>query len=310
MVASTVRHFAETSVKKKEMLAGSLSRYFVLSMLAGVYVGFGVILIFSIGAPLDAAHSAGLKALMGVSFGIALTLVIFAGSELFTGNNMVMTIGALSGKVTWADTLWLWTVCYLGNLAGSLLLALTVAGSGLASDAAASAFVLKVARAKMNGPFLGLFLNGILCNVLVCLAVWLSARAKEDTAKIFLIFWCLFAFIGSGYEHSVANMTLLGAGIFLPHDPGSVSWLGFARNLVPVTLGNIVGGAVFVGGAYWYVAREPGPARAPARAFSTGHVIGSSGKGGENAAEADLSRAAAGGRDTILAAAEGGPERV
>jgi nitrite transporter len=310
MVSSTVRHFAETSVKKKGMLEGSLPRYFVLSMMAGVYVGFGVILIFSIGAPLDAAHSAGLKALMGASFGIALTLVIFAGSELFTGNNMVMTIGALSGKVTWTDTLRLWTVCYLGNLAGSLLLALAVAGSGLASDAAASAFVLKVTRAKMNGPFLGLFLNGILCNVLVCLAVWLSARAKEDTAKIFLIFWCLFAFIGSGYEHSVANMTLLGVGIFLSHDPGSVSWLGFARNLVPVTLGNIVGGAVFVGAAYWYVAREPGPARAAARAFSPDPFVGSSGKGEENAPVEAFPHGAAGGRETVLVGAEGGSESV
>lgn len=257
MIGSTVQNFAEASQKKLRTLESSFSRYFILSMLAGLYVGFGIVLIFSIGAPLAAANSAGLKALMGASFGVALTLVIFAGSELFTGNNMVMTIGSLSKKVTWTDTMKLWVVCYLGNLAGSLLLALAISMTGLASNASASKFVLKVVNAKMNGPILGLFINGILCNILVCLAVWLSARAKEDTAKIFLIFWCLFAFIGSGFEHSVANMTLLGVGLFIPHDPQFVSWAGYVRNLVPVSLGNIVGGAFFVGWSYWYIAHEP-----------------------------------------------------
>lgn len=265
MIGTTVSNFAETSRKKLGVLDKSISRYFILSMLAGIYVGFGVILVFSIGAPLNAAHSAGLKALMGASFGVALTLVIFAGSELFTGNNMVMTIGSLSKKVTWQDTLRLWTVCYLGNLAGSLLLAGAVATAGLATQNSASAFVLKVVSKKMNSPFLWLFINGILCNILVCLAVWLSARAKEDTAKIFLIFWCLFAFIGSGFEHSVANMTLLGVGLFIPHDPQLVSWAGFARNLIPVSLGNIIGGAVFVGGAYWYISHEPARSEEPVR---------------------------------------------
>jgi nitrite transporter NirC len=265
MIGSTVQNFAETSRKKIRTLEASISRYFVLSMLAGLYVGFGIVLIFSIGAPLAAANSAGLKALMGASFGVALTLVIFAGSELFTGNNMVMTIGTLSKKVTWMDTMKLWVVCYLGNLAGSLILAMAISMTGIASNATASAFVLKVVSAKMNGPLLSLFINGILCNILVCLAVWLSARAREDTAKIFLIFWCLFAFIGSGFEHSVANMTLLGVGLFIPHDPQLVSWAGFARNLVPVSLGNIIGGAFFVGWAYWYIAQEPAEKKVPER---------------------------------------------
>lgn len=163
------------------------------------------------------------------------------------------------------DTMKLWVVCYLGNLAGSLILAMAISMTGIASNATASAFVLKVVSAKMNGPLLSLFINGILCNILVCLAVWLSARAREDTAKIFLIFWCLFAFIGSGFEHSVANMTLLGVGLFIPHDPQLVSWAGFARNLVPVSLGNIIGGAFFVGWAYWYIAQEPAEKKVPER---------------------------------------------
>lgn len=257
MVAGTVKGFAETSTKKIRLLRESPSRYFLLSMLAGVYVGFGVVLVFSIGAPLDAVHSAGLKALMGASFGVALTLVIFAGSELFTGNNMTMTIGSLSREVSWADTVRLWSVCFLGNLAGSLLLAYAVSEAGLAGNVPVREFIGKVAAGKMNASFRVLFLNGILCNMLVCLAVWLSARAKEDTAKILLIFWCLFAFIGSGFEHSVANMTLLGVSLLIPHDPQQVTWAGFAHNLVPVTLGNVVGGALFIGAAYWYVADLP-----------------------------------------------------
>lgn len=254
MVEGTVRGFNESSRKKIRLLRKSPSRYFILSMLAGIYVGFGIVLIFSIGAPLSDAHSAGLKALMGASFGIALTLVIFAGSELFTGNNMVMTIGSLSKEVSWADTLYLWAVCFLGNLAGSLLLAYAVSEAGAATNESVREFIVKVSAAKMNASFTSLFINGILCNMLVCLAVWLSARAKEDTAKIFLIFWCLFAFIGSGFEHSVANMTLLGVALLVPHDPQIVNWAGFTRNLVPVTLGNIVGGGLFIGAAYWYVA--------------------------------------------------------
>jgi len=101
-----------------------------------------------------------------------------------------------------------------------------------------------------------LFFRGLLCNVLVCLAVWTAARTKEDLAKLVLIFWCLFGFIGAGFEHSVANMTLLGLGLFVPHDPALVSWAGFARNLLPVTIGNFVGGALFVAGAYWFATRE------------------------------------------------------
>lgn len=254
MVTETVKLFAAASVKKLESLNDSISRYFVLSMLAGIYVGFGIILIFSIGGPLSGIGDVGLKALMGASFGVALTLVIFAGSELFTGNNMVMAIGSLSGKVSWLNTGKLWLVCYLGNLAGALLLAYLISQSGVLCSGAGQAFITKVSIAKGSGPFMQLLIKGILCNMLVCLAVWTSARTKEDTAKILLIFWCLFAFIGSGFEHSIANMTVIGVGIFV--SPETVTWGHFWHNMIPVTLGNMLGGAVFIGGAYWFVANK------------------------------------------------------
>lgn len=188
-----------------------------------------------------------LKPLMGVSFGIALTLVVFAGAELFTGNNMFMTIGLLKKEVTASEVLKVWVFSWVGNLIGSLLLAYLVVASGAISHAAN--FIEKISVAKMTMPAMQLFLRGILCNWLVCLALWTSSRAKSDTAKCILIFWCLFAFVACGYEHSIANMSLLSMSLFAPHG-SAISWLGFLRNMFYVTMGNIVGGSFFVGALY------------------------------------------------------------
>jgi len=240
---------------KASLLRHSPRQYLVLSALAGAYVGLGIVLIFAIGAPLQAGGSGATKAVMGASFGVALTLVIFAGSELFTGNNLVMTVGALSRSVAPGALGKVWAASFAGNLLGSMLLALAVAASGVLGKAPAKEFVLGVVAAKMAAPAVELFFRGVLCNALVCLAVWMGLRTKDETARLVLIFWCLFAFIGAGFEHSVANMTLLAIGLFLPHDPNLVSWTGFARNLGVVTLGNIVGGALLIGLPYWYVAQ-------------------------------------------------------
>jgi nitrite transporter len=251
----TIAGIAAAARAKASLLRHSWRQYLVLSALAGAYVGLGIVLIFAIGAPLQAGGSGATKAVMGASFGIALTLVIFAGSELFTGNNLVMTVGALSRTVAPGALARVWAASFVGNLAGSMLLALAVAISGVLSKAPAKEFVLGAVAAKMAAPALELFFRGVLCNALVCLAVWMGLRTKDETARLVLIFWCLFAFIGAGFEHSVANMTLLSLGLLLPHDPNLVSWAGFARNLGVVTLGNIVGGALVIGLPYWYVAQ-------------------------------------------------------
>jgi nitrite transporter NirC len=251
----TIAGIAAAARAKAALLRHGPRQYLVLSALAGAYVGLGIVLIFAIGAPLQAAGSGATRAVMGASFGVALTLVIFAGSELFTGNNLVMTVGALSRTVAPGALAKVWAASFAGNLLGSMLLALAVAVSGVLSKAPAREFVLGVVAAKMAAPAVELFFRGILCNALVCLAVWMGLRTKDETARLVLIFWCLFAFIGAGFEHSVANMTLLALGLFLPHDPSLVSWGGFARNLGIVTLGNIVGGALLVGLPYWYVAQ-------------------------------------------------------
>jgi nitrite transporter NirC len=250
MVQDTIEAVAAAADQKFQLLSGSLPRYLILSALAGAYVGLGIALIFAIGAPLAAAQSPFVKVVMGASFGVALTLVIFAGSELFTGNALVMTVGALTGRAGWMQLARLWGWSYLGNLIGALVLALLVAHSGALSADPQRGFIETVAAGKMHLSFEAAFVRGILANWLVCLSVWCSLRTTNDVAKLGLIFWCLFAFIGAGFEHSIANMTLLALALFQPHGE-AISWAGYVGNLVPVTLGNIVGGAVFVGGLYW-----------------------------------------------------------
>lgn len=246
------QRIADLAKKKAGFLEQAPGGYLLLSAMAGVYLGFGIALIFSLGGPLMAAGSPVVKLVMGASFGIALTLVIFAGSELFTGNNMIGAIGGLSRSVTWPQAVQCNVWSWVGNLAGSLALAWLIAESGVFAKGPAADFIRTVAAAKMSLPAWELFIRGILCNWLICLAVWMSGRTSNDAAKILLIFWCLFAFIGTGFEHSVANQSLLGMALFLPHEAG-ISWGGFWYNQFFVVLGNIVGGGLFVGGLYWLV---------------------------------------------------------
>ncbi|MEK9629386.1 MAG: formate/nitrite transporter family protein, partial [Nitrospinota bacterium] len=223
--------------------------YVALSALAGAYLGFGIVLIFSVGAPLAGTQFAPfMKLIMGLSFGVALSLVIFAGSELFTGNNMIFAVGALKKRVGMGPIVKLFVLCFIGNLIGSVLLAwLVVQGGSLSAEA--QSLIVKVAGMKMSLGAKEAFFRGILCNWLVCLAVWIVNRNGDETAKLIMIFWCLFAFIGSGYEHSIANQSLMSLAMFLPHG-AEVSLAGFIHNQVFVTAGNMVGGGLMVGMAY------------------------------------------------------------
>ena len=265
MVQDTVDAVAKAAGSKSALLEGSIARYVVLSMLAGAYVGLGIVLIFAIGAPLAAAGSPFLKAVMGASFGVALTLVVFAGAELFTGNAFILTVGALDRKSRLGQLAGVWGWSYAGNLVGSVGLAWLVAQSGALAGEPQRGFVESAAATKMGLEFWPALARGVLCNWLVCLALWCSMRTANEGVRLVVIFWCLFAFIGAGFEHSVANMTLLALALFQPHGE-AVTWLGYAQNLVPVTIGNVIGGAFFVGGLYWFAAR--GISLAPHRATS------------------------------------------
>ncbi|SDN77058.1 formate/nitrite transporter family protein [Alkalicoccus daliensis] len=252
-----IQAFGDTAALKVNQINTSKSKFFVSGMMAGFFIGLGIILIFTIGGLLSPISPELARIVMGVSFGIALSLVLMAGADLFTGNNMIMTIGTLEKRTTWKDTWKIWGFGFLANFAGSVTAAVLYFYSGLWQGATAE-FITATASVKMNLPFMELLVRGILCNILVCLAIWCAFKLKSDTAKLIMIFWCLFAFITSGFEHSIANMTLLSIGLLVPH-PETVTLAGMAHNLIPVSIGNMIGGIVFVGGAYWYTSSATVP---------------------------------------------------
>ena len=218
----TITDFGALAEEKTAFLSRNPLGFWVAAMMAGAYVGMGILLIFSVGQTADPSVR---SLIMGISFGIALTLVIFAGSELFTGHAMHMTIGRLTGRVRTGD-LAPGLVYHLGSatLRAPALLGIlfVLGGGGVVLQDGGQDLIHAVAAKKMTAPGLELFMRAVLCNWLVCLAIWGSARTANDAAKCIIIFWCLFAFIAAGFEHSVANMTLFSVALFSDH-PESVS---------------------------------------------------------------------------------------
>lgn len=282
MYTQTLNDIAAQATAKLEGQRRSLLGHVVRSMLAGMYVGICIVLIFTVGGTLSKDMPAVVRLVMGVCFGGALTFVVFAGSELFTGSNLVLTVGVLSGKAKMKDLAanWVWT--WVGNLLGSALVAVLVIGSGVLSVDPVKSFVLKVVATKMTIPADQLILRAVLANWIVCLGVWLAARTRSDPAKIALIWWCMFTFITAGFEHSVANMCGLLLGLLLPHEGvAGIDWAGYGYNLGLATLGNIIGGALFVAGMYWLGSPKGREEKVVAPAAAQGEeVLGS---------EADLS---------------------
>jgi len=227
-----------------------LPRYLWSSALAGAYVGLAVVLLVSVSAPLVASGSAASKLVQGAVFGLALTLVVFAGAELFTGNAMVMLQGWWARATRPAQVAAVWTASLAGNIAGSVLLALLVhAGGTLAGPGNDLIATVTASKDGLAGP--QLFWRAVLCNALVCLALWMAARTRSDGAKLVVLWWALLAFIGSGFEHSVANVTIFSLGAL----EGSATWAALARNLLWTVPGNVVGGGLVIGLGYAWVAR-------------------------------------------------------
>ena len=271
MYSEAIATLSEQAAAKLAGQKRSLISHFVRSMLAGMYVGAAIVLIFTIGGTLSSGSPGVVRLAMGICFGGALTIVVFAGSELFTGSNLVLTLGVLSKRATARDLAsnWFWT--YLGNLAGSVLLAIIVIRTGLFDADPIRGFVLNLVDRKMNIPPEQLFWRAVLANWLVCLGVWMAARIKSETARILMIWWCMFTFITSGFEHSIANMCGLMLGYLLPDHGAGITFAGYWYNLGLATLGNIVGGAVFVGLLYWIgspKAREAAATPIPAPHFN------------------------------------------
>lgn len=225
-----------------------LPRYLALSALAGAFVGIAVVLLVSVSAPLAAAESPLTKIVQAAVFGVALTLVVFAGAELFTGNAMTMLQGLRARTVSAWQLAAVWVASLVGNLVGSLALAAVVHGGGTLAGPGES-LIGSIVSAKDAAAGPQLFWRSVLCNLLVCLGLWMAARVQSDAAKAVVLWWALLAFIGSGFEHSIANMTIFGLGIF----EGAADAGDLARNLAWTVPGNIVGGGLLVGLAYSWI---------------------------------------------------------
>ncbi|MDR1731477.1 MAG: formate/nitrite transporter family protein [Synergistaceae bacterium] len=266
--AEITENFIEIGKKKAGL---SPIQQLVLGILAGAFIAFA-----SEGSnvAIHTIESVGLgKALAGALFATGLMLVVVAGGELFTGN-CLMVIACAEDKISLPSMLRGWVCVYAGNFIGSVLLAFLIHGSGQLdySGGLLGGFTLKLAAYKTSLTFTKAFYLGLLCNWLVCLAVWMASAAGDVTGKLLAIFFPIWLFITSGFEHSVANMYYISAGLMakgvplyvdqavkLGATPESIASLGlksfFAGNLLPVTLGNIVGGGLFVGLVYYFVYR-------------------------------------------------------
>ncbi|MDC4233957.1 formate/nitrite transporter family protein [Actinomyces sp. B33] len=223
--------------------------FLVASMLGGAYIGLADIFMIAAAGPLKAAHSPWAPLINGAVFGIGLILCVFAGGELATSAMMTYTIGAVRRSITWARAAGGLLLMLGGNLVGSVALAGLVRGSGIAKAGTDPGTALAMMiEGKGHYGASELFFRGILCNILVCLAIWCVTRTDNEMTKIVAMAWCLAAFVGSGFEHVVANMTTFSLGIM--HGVDGATLVAMARNLLLVGAGNIVGGAVFVAAAY------------------------------------------------------------
>ena len=249
----------------KAKCAWSVPQMLIMGILAGAYIAFGGFLNTVVTQDLAKYAGVGVtKFLGGAVFSVGLMLVVIGGAELFTGN-CLMPLGVMAGCATFSGMLRNWFWVYTANLIGSLLVALLVHLGGM-DTGAVGVNALKIASAKMNLSMDQAFFRGILCNWLVVMAVWMSMAAQDIVGKVFSIFFPIMAFVASGFEHSIANMYFMALGIFAkgdaavvaaaelaPEKLASVGLGGYLHNLIPVTLGNMVGGILFVAVAYYLV---------------------------------------------------------
>ena len=246
--AQIARLVEQVGVKKATL---PFVQMFVLGLLAGAFIAFGA-MYFTLVVTESGLGFGPQRLLGGLAFSLGLILVVVGGAELFTGNNLIVMAWA-ERKVTTLQLGRNWAIVFAANFIGALGTALLVHWSGTLGLAggAVGATALAIADAKVALGFTEAFFRGILCNTLVCLAVWLCFAAHDVPGKVLAIVFPISAFVALGFEHSVANMYLIP--IAMLHGGGSVTLAGLAANLVPVTLGNMVGGGVFVALVYWLV---------------------------------------------------------
>ncbi len=248
-----------------------------LAVLGGAFIALGAMFATTVLAGAAGTLPYGVARLLtGTAFCLGLILVIASGAELFTGNAL-MVMAWVARRVRLSEMLRVWAIVYAGNFVGAFGTAALVYLSGQPANGAGSvaAVALRIANDKVALPFEKALLLGVLCNVLVCLAVWLGLGARTLSDRVLAVLFPVSAFVAAGFEHSVANMYFIPLGLFLkagasaalwaqigsPADFTALTWTAFAMNLIPVTIGNIIGGGALVAGVYWFVYRraQPGP---------------------------------------------------
>jgi len=249
-----------------------------LAVLAGAFIALGAMFATTVLAGADGVLPFGISRLLsGVVFCLGLVLVVVGGAELFTGNTLMVMAWA-AGEVRLREMLRAWTIVYIGNFIGALGTAglVFLSGQVLSGHGSVAAVALDLALNKVTLSFDQALFLGILCNVLVCLAVWLAFGARSTTDKVLAILFPVSAFVVAGFEHSVANMYLIPLGLFIkawgpvdlwaqlasaPADYGALTWSAFFVSLIPVTIGNIIGGGGLVGAVYWFIYLRKRPRR-------------------------------------------------
>jgi nitrite transporter NirC len=239
------------AAKKLKIFKTSLVRYLLRAILASMFIGFGVIVAFKSGNYFYLEHSPLSYIIAAFTFGSAIILIAYGGGDLFTGNTFYYTYAGLRGKMAWIDVTKLWIFSYIGNILGAAAFAILIFTTGLFADPAVNSFLLSVVEKKMNTPMAELFFRGILCNWLVCLAFFIPMGLKGDGPKMFSMMLFVFCFFISGYEHSIANMCTFAIALVV-HHPETISWTGAIHNLIPVTLGNLIGGGGMMAIMYYY----------------------------------------------------------
>lgn len=253
--SETVRVIVENG---RRVITQSRSVTLVLSLLAGFYIAFGSELATVVTQDAAGYVGRGVASFLGGSvFSIGLVLVVVCGAELFTGNSFLAS-SALDGEISWGKLAENWVIVILGNLAGSLFFAWLMFESRLWNNGNVAEHALSIAANKCQLPFAVALIRGILCNWLVCLAVFMATAARDIAGKMLACYLPIMAFVTSGFEHSIANMYFIPTGLLIAAEQGrsvpNLSWGNFfLGNLIPVTLGNVLGGVVFVAFAYWFV---------------------------------------------------------
>lgn len=227
------------------------AKTFMLALLAGAFIAFGSML-YTVAMTDHGLGFGPARLLGGLVFSIGLILVIVAGAELFTGNNLIV-MACADGQITLGALLKNWVIVFVGNVAGSLAMAVLIVMSGTLNmaDGLVAETAIGIAEAKVALPVMESFIRGLLCNALVCLAVWLCFAARSVTDKVLAIVFPVTAFVALGFEHSIANAYLIPVGFLA--GATNISFVSFAESMLFVTLGNVVGGSLFVGLIYWVI---------------------------------------------------------